>query len=41
MTLPAPYPADTRAKGWRFEIDYEKVEELKREAQIKYGMMRF
>lgn len=23
--LPAPYPADTRAKGWRFEIDYEKV----------------
>lgn len=22
-------------------IDYEKVEELKREAQIKYGMMRF
>jgi len=27
MTLPAPYPADTRAKGWRFEIDYEKVEQ--------------
>lgn len=25
MTLPVPYPADTRAKGWRFEIDYEKV----------------
>ena len=23
------------------QIDYEKVEELKREAQIKYGMMRF
>lgn len=22
-----PYPADTRAKGWRFEIDYEKVEQ--------------
>ena len=27
MTLPIPYPADTRAKGWRFEIDYEKVEQ--------------
>jgi len=22
---PAPYPADTRAKGWRFEIDLERV----------------
>lgn len=21
---PAPYPADTRAKGWRFELDYER-----------------
>lgn len=27
QTRPAPYPADTRAKGWRFEIDYEKVEQ--------------
>lgn len=24
---PAPYPADTRAKGWRFELDYEKIEQ--------------
>ncbi len=24
---PAPYPADTRAKGWRFEIDYERIEQ--------------
>ena len=24
---PPPYPADTRAKGWRFEIDYEKVDQ--------------
>lgn len=23
----APYPADTRAKGWRFELDYERVEQ--------------
>lgn len=23
----APYPADTRAKGWRFELDYEKIEQ--------------
>ena len=27
MILAAPYPADVRAKGWRFEIDYEKVEQ--------------
>lgn len=27
MTLSVPYPADVRAKGWRFEIDYEKVEQ--------------
>lgn len=25
MTRPAPYPADVRAKGWRFEIDMEKI----------------
>lgn len=24
-TKPAPYPGDTRAKGWRFELDMEKV----------------
>lgn len=24
---PVPYPADTRARGWRFEIDYEKVDQ--------------
>lgn len=24
---PAPYPADTRAKGWRFELDYEKLDQ--------------
>lgn len=22
----APYPADTRAKGWRFELDHERIE---------------
>lgn len=22
---PAPYPADTRAKGWRFELDLERI----------------
>jgi hypothetical protein len=26
-TRPAPYPAKTKAKGWRFEIDYEKVDQ--------------
>jgi len=25
MTRPAPYPADIRAKGWRFELDLERV----------------
>lgn len=26
--LPAPpYPADTKAKGWRFELDYEQIEQ--------------
>ena len=24
---PAPYPADTRAKGWRFELDYEQIDQ--------------
>jgi hypothetical protein len=23
--LPPPYPADTSAKGWRFELDHEKI----------------
>ncbi len=27
MTLPPPYPADTKAKGWRFELDYEQIEQ--------------
>ena len=22
-----PYPADTRARGWRFELDYERIEQ--------------
>jgi hypothetical protein len=25
VTGPAPYPADTRAKGWRFELDHERI----------------
>lgn len=27
MSRPAPYPTDTRAKGWRFELDYEQIEQ--------------
>lgn len=23
----APYPADTRAKGWRFELDHERIQQ--------------
>lgn len=26
MSRPAPYPADTNAKGWRLEVDYEALE---------------
>jgi hypothetical protein len=25
--LPVPYPADTRAKGWRFELDLEQIDQ--------------
>jgi hypothetical protein len=25
LTAAAPYPADTSAKGWRFELDYERI----------------
>lgn len=25
MSRPAPYPADVRAKGWRFELDHERI----------------
>lgn len=24
---PIPYPADTKAKGWRFELDYESIDQ--------------
>lgn len=27
VSKPAPYPADTRAKGWRFELDLERVQQ--------------
>lgn len=27
VSKPAPYPPDTRAKGWRFELDYEQIEQ--------------
>lgn len=27
MTKPAPYSADTKAKGWRFELDLEQVQQ--------------
>ncbi len=26
-SLAAPYPADTRAKGWRLELDYERIDQ--------------
>jgi hypothetical protein len=27
MSKPAPYPADSRAKGWRFELDLEQIDQ--------------
>jgi len=27
LQRPAPYPADTKAKGWRFELDYEAIQQ--------------
>lgn len=27
MTRPVPYPADTKAKGWRFELDHERIDQ--------------
>ncbi|RYF59459.1 MAG: hypothetical protein EOO27_09220 [Comamonadaceae bacterium] len=27
MTRPVPYPGDVRAKGWRFELDHEKIDQ--------------
>ena len=27
MTKPAPYPPDTKAKGWRFELDVDRLEQ--------------
>ena len=27
MTPPAPYPPDTKAKGWRFELDVDRLEQ--------------
>lgn len=27
MTVPVPYPSETQAKGWRFELDYEQIDQ--------------
>jgi len=27
LPRPVPYPADTSAKGWRFELDYEQIDQ--------------
>jgi uncharacterized protein YdaU (DUF1376 family) len=40
MTFPAPYPADTRARGWRFEVDMEKVEASDTWLKAKTGAVR-
>lgn len=40
MTFPVPYPADTRAKGWRFEVDTEKVKASDTWLRAKRGDIR-
>jgi uncharacterized protein YdaU (DUF1376 family) len=37
---PAPYPADTLAKGWRFEVDMEKVKRSDTWLRAKTGEVR-
>lgn len=36
----APYPAETRAKGWRFEVDMETVKQSDTWLRAKTGAMR-
>lgn len=40
MSKPAPYAADVRAKGWRFEVDYEKVKASDTWLRAKKGDIR-
>lgn len=40
LTRPAPYPADTKAKGWRFELDLEKVEASDTWLRARTGALR-
>lgn len=37
---PIPYPADTRAKGWRFEVDTEAIKASDTWLRAKTGAMR-
>jgi uncharacterized protein YdaU (DUF1376 family) len=39
-TRPAPYPADTLARGWRFEVDMEKVKRSETWLRAKTGEVR-
>lgn len=40
MSVPVPYPADTRAKGWRFEVDMEAVKASDTWLLAKTGAIR-
>lgn len=40
MTKPAPYPPETRAKGWRFEVNMEQVEQSDTWLRARNGMTR-
>lgn len=39
-TRPVPYPAETRARGWRFELDMEKVKQSDTWLRAKTGEIR-
>lgn len=40
MTIAAPYPADTRAKGWRFEINMEQAKKSDTWLRARSGYVR-
>lgn len=40
MTKPAPYPPETRAKGWRFEVNMEQVEQSDTWLRARNGITR-
>ena len=40
MTSPAPYPADTQSKGWRFEVNTEQIKKSDTWLRARTGYVR-